>query len=491
MKSTVEPLEGNRVKLSVNVDEAEFDKDIDAAFRKISREVRLPGFRAGKAPRRVLEARIGVAPAREQALRDSIPQYLAKAVREHDVDLIASPEVQITSGEEDGPVGFDATCEVRPEITVPGYDGLRVELPSPQSTEAEVDDAVASQLRRLGQLVDVERPAARGDHVTLDLEATRDGEDVAGLNTEDWSYEVGQGWIADDFDEHLIGASAGDELLFTATPKGTDEPADFVVSVSAVQEMVVPELTDELVADNFGELDSVEAWRASIAERLGEAKLSQARQLLVGRVTEALTALAEIEAPASLVQSDLRRRVDATVHQFEAQGINMEQWLSVTGQQPEEFVESLRGASEQAVKVDLALRAVAAAEQLDADDGDLAGEYQRLAVQHGQKVNEVRKLYERNDLVPELSAQIRKAKALDWLLHHVELVDPDGNPIDRDLVLGHTHDEHGQHVDDHLEDLERPPDDTQEPDMITDTGRGERRSEGSAASTEASGASPR
>ena len=129
VKSTLEALEGNKVKLSVNVDEAEFDKDIDAAFRKIAREVRLPGFRAGKAPRRVLEARIGVAPAREQALRDSIPQYLAKAVREHDVDLIASPEVEITAGEEEGPIGFDATCEVRPEITVPGYDGLRVELP--------------------------------------------------------------------------------------------------------------------------------------------------------------------------------------------------------------------------------------------------------------------------------------------------------------------------------------------------------------------------
>ena len=238
MKSTLEPLEGNKVKLSVNVDEAEFDKDIDAAFRKIAREVRLPGFRAGKAPRRVLEARIGVAPAREQALRDSIPQYLAKAVREHDVDLIASPEVEITTGEEEGPVGFDATCEVRPEITVPGYDGLRVELPAPAATDEEIEEAVQAQLRRHGQLTDVERPAARGDSVTLDLVATRDGEEVAGLNTEDWTYEVGQGWIADDFDEQVIGASAGDELTFTATPKGTEEPADFTVTVGAVQELV-------------------------------------------------------------------------------------------------------------------------------------------------------------------------------------------------------------------------------------------------------------
>ena len=459
MKSTLETLEGNKVKLSVAVDETEFDKDIDAAFRKIAREVRLPGFRAGKAPRRVLEARIGIAPAREQALRDSIPQYLAKAVREHDVDLIASPDVEITSGEEEGPVGFDATCEVRPEVTVPGYDGLRVELPAPEASEAEVAEAVQAQLRRHGQLADVDRPAARGDHVTLDLNATRDGEDVAGLNTEDWSYEIGQGWVADDFDDQLIGASAGDELTFTTTPKGTEEEADFVVAVTAVQELVLPELTDDFVAENFGEYETVEGWRASIAERLSESKLNQARQELVGRVTEALTGLTEIEPPEPLVQSDLQRRVEGTVRQLQSQGIDVEQWLSVTGQDANGFVESMKGASEQAVKVDLALRAVAVAEGLDADEGDLAVEYERMAMQFEQKPNQVRKAYEQNDLVPELAAQIRKAKALDWLIHHVEMVDPDGNPLDRDVILGHTHDEHGGHDHDHDHDHDDEDDD--------------------------------
>jgi trigger factor len=467
VKSTVEPLEGNRVKVSVNVDEAEFDKDIDAAFRKIAREVRLPGFRAGKAPRRVLEARIGLAPAREQALRDSIPQYLAKAVREHDVDLIAAPEVEITAGEEEGPVGFDATCEVRPEVTVPGYDGLRVELPSPVATDESIEEALQAQLRRHGQLTDVDRPAARGDYVTLDLSATRDGEDVAGLNTEDWSYEVGQGWVADDFDEQLIGASAGDELTFTTTPKGTEEPADFVVSVGAVQELVLPELTDEFVAENIADADTVEEWRSQLAERLGESKLNEARRELVGRVTEALTGLTEIEPPKPLVDGDLQRRVEATVRQLQAQGISVDQWLSVTGQEPNEFVESMREASEQAVRVDLALRAVAVAEALDADEGDLAAEYERVAMQVGEKPNKVRKAYEQNDLVPELVANIRKSKALDWLLHHVELVDPDGTPLDRDLILGHTHDEDGGHTHDHDHDDEHDPADEAVADVGT------------------------
>jgi trigger factor len=465
VKSSVEPLEGNKVKVSVNVDEAEFDRDIDQAFRKIAREVRLPGFRAGKAPRRVLEARIGLAPAREQALRDSIPTYLARAVREHDVDLIATPEVEITGGADDGPVDFDATCEVRPEITVPGYGGLRVELPNPEPTDDEVSAALQDQLRRHGELADVDRPAATGDLVVLDLSATRDGEDVAGLNTEDWSYEIGQGWVSDDFDEQLIGASAGDRLTFTATPKQTPEPADFTVDVQRVQELVVPEVTDEWVAEHIAEFDTEAEWRAATRQRLTELKLNQVQRELVGRVTAALTDLTEIEAPEALVQSDLQQRVQGTVGQLQSQGIDLEQWLSVTGQDAASFVEGMKGASEQAVKVDLALRAVAQAEALEVDEGDLAREYDLMAMRSGQKANQIRKAYERNDMVPELSARIRTSKALDWLLHHVELVDPDGNALDRDVVLGHTHDDDGGHAhDDHDHDHQDDDEDADTPE---------------------------
>ena len=452
MKSTLENLEdapGKRlVKLTLTVDEAEFDRDIDQAFRKIATEVRLPGFRAGKVPRKVLEARIGLAPAREQALRDAIPVYLASAVREHDIDLIATPQVEITSGEEDGPVVFDATCEVRPEITVPGYGGIRVELPSPVAGDDDVDQAVRAELRRHGSLVDVDRPVQSGDHVTLSLEGTRDGEPVIGLSTEDWLYEVGQGWVAPTFDAELLGATKGAELRFTATPNGTSEPADFVVTVSNVQEMVLPELTDQWVDENIGEFDTVEAYRASIADRIGASKLNQARNSFVERVTTALAELVDVEAPEAMVNGDLQARIQNTVQQFQAQGISIEQWLAATGQDAESFVAALRVQSEKAVKVDLALRAVAVAESLEAGDDDLDAEYERIAVQVRQKKQQVKRAYEANDAVTDLLAQIRKSKALDWLLHHVEIVDPDGAPIDRDLILGNSHDADGGH-DDH------------------------------------------
>lgn len=436
MKSSVEPLEGNKVKLYVEVDEAEFDREIDRAFKQIAREVRLPGFRAGKAPRKLLEARIGIGPAREQALRDSIPEFLAKAVNEHGVDLIATPEVEITAGQDDGPVEFDATCEVRPEITVPGYGGLRVELPSISVTDDEIDAAIDTERRQHAGLLTVERPVEQGDYVLLDMNVTRDGEELTGLNPEDWSYEVGQGWVTDDFDDQLVGASAGDRLEFTSTPKGVDEPADFVVVVKQVQELDLPEITDEWVADNLGEFESIEQWRSSVSERIAATKLNQARSMLGGKLTESLALLVDYEIPESMVESDLRSRVERMTQQFQAQGIDLGAWMSATGQDPESFTAGLREQSEEAVKVDLALRAVATAEGIEVDDVDLEAEYAKIAMQVGRKSREVRQAYEQNHAVSELRSQIRKTKALDWLVERAEIVDADGAPIDRELLIG-------------------------------------------------------
>jgi trigger factor len=400
-------------------------------------------------PRKVLEARIGLAAAREQALRDAVPQYLATAVRDHDIDLIATPSIEFTGGQESGPVSFDATCEVRPEITVPGYGGLRVELPSPNATEAEVDQAVEAELRRQGTLVDVDRVIQSGDHVTLSLAGSRDGDPVAGLNTEDWLYEVGNGWVAEGFDGELLGHSAGEELTFMATPNGTSEPADFVVSVTKVQEMELPELTDQWVGDNLGEFDTIEEWRAALSERIGAGKLNQTRNQFIDRATSALSELVDIEPPESMVQADLQGRVQTTVQQLQAQGVSIEQWLQVTGQDAPTFIEGLKVHSQRGVKVDLALRAISVAEGLEVSDDDLDAEYARIGLQVKQKASEVRKAYERNDAVTDLVAQMRKTKALDWLLEHVEIGDPEGNPIDRALVIGKTDDDHDhQHGDD-------------------------------------------
>lgn len=435
MRTAIAALDGNKVRLTVEIDEAEFDRSIDQAFGRLAKEINLPGFRRGKAPRKVIEAHIGTDLARTRAIQDSLPEYLAEAVREHNVDLIATPDIAVTSGEESGPVVFDATCEVRPDIDLDGHRSLKVEMPGLAVADAEVDEVVESERRRHGTLVDVDRPAATGDVLTIDLTGTRDGAPVPGLNTADWTYELGKGWVSPSFDGHLAGATVGARIEFSEAPNGTQDVADLVAVVKHVQHMVLEDLTDEWVDGHVAECSTVAEWRASVRARLEEYKLNQARSVLVDNVSAAVAALVTVDVPEAMVEGDFRSRVRSLVERFAAQGMSLEHWLSATGQPPEAFLEAVRTESRKAVRVDLALRAVARMEGIEAADDDVDAELARIAVRVNQKVDKIRRLYDRNDAIEDLRAQIRKSKALDWLIEHATLVGSDGSTIDSALLL--------------------------------------------------------
>jgi trigger factor len=449
VQTSIERIDDTTVKLSVRVDEAEFDRYLDGAFRKIASQVRIPGFRPGKAPRRVLEAQIGVDAARAQAREDAVPSTLAKAVRDHDLDIVATPKIEVTSGDSADHVAYDATCELRPVVTIEGWQSLRVELPALEVSDADVAEVLDYERKRHGTLRDAARPVAAGDQVTLKLRGERAGEALPGLDVDDWLYEVGRGWVAEGFDDRLIGSETGASMQFAAKPSGMDEPADFSVTVKRVQEMELPDLTDAWVDEHVAEFDTVEAWRASVRQRLADGRLAQARREVVERTTSALAALVTIEAPESMVGSDLRARVDNTVRQFQAQGIALEQWLSITGQTGEQFVEAMREQSRLAVKVDLALRAVVVADGIEVSDDDLEAQYARIASQVGRKASVVRRQYEESDAVTDLRAQIAKSRAIDALLHRATFVDPAGTELDNEHVLGHSHDDHDHDHGDH------------------------------------------
>lgn len=435
MRTAIAALEGNKVRLTVEVDEVEFDRSIDQAFKRLAKEINLPGFRQGKAPRKVIEAHIGTGIARSRAIQDSLPEYLAEAVREHNVDLIATPDIAVTSGEESGPVVFDATCEVRPEIDIAGHKGLRVEMPALSVDDAEIDEVIATERRRHGTLVDVDRPAATGDVLTIDLTGTRDGTPVPGLNTADWVYELGKGWVSPGFDGHLAGATAGSRIEYSEAPNGTEDVADLVAVVKKVQQMDLADLTDEWVDGHVADCATVAEWRGSVRARLEEYKLNQARSVLVDNVSASVAALVAIDLPEAMVEGDFRSRVRSLVERFAAQGMSLEHWLSATGQPPEGFLEAVRTESRKAVRVDLALRAVARQEGIEADDDDVEAEIARIAMRVNQKADKVRRLYDQNDAIEDLRAQIRKSKALDWLIEHAALAAPDGSPIDASLLL--------------------------------------------------------
>jgi trigger factor len=436
VKTSVEPLEGNKVKVSVEVDETEFEREIDAAFRRIAREVRIPGFRPGKAPRRILEARLGPDVGRDEALRHAIPDYYADAVREHDVDVIAQPEIDITAGEEGpGPVAFDAVVEVRPVVKVGGYDNLRVTIPSPEPTDADIDSQIDRLRSQFAELETVARPAADGDQVTIDIKGTQSGEPVPGLTADDYLYPVGSGSVVPELDDNLRGAKAGDILKFTAAhPDPEQESVSFQILVKEVKETVLPDADDAWAAE-ASEFDTVDELRADLRRRATMIRKVQAQMALREKASEALGELVTDELPVALIDSETQARLENMAMRLQAQGLDLETYLATSGQGPEELVAELREQATGAVRVDLALRAVVEAEGITVDDADVDREIDEMAARVDQKPDKVRKQLERNGQVSAIRSELRQRKALDWLLDHVEIVDEDGNPIDSDALV--------------------------------------------------------
>ena len=428
---------GPKVKLTVEVDEETFDEAIDQAFRKIAQEVRIPGFRKGKVPRPVLESHIGGEYARAQALEDAIPGYYADAVRAESIDVIAAPELSLTAGEQSGQICFEAVVETRPTVSLSGYGDLEVEIPSPVPSDEEVQEQIDAQRRQSAELVDVERPASSGDQVSIDIQGTVDGEPLPGLTADDYLYAVGSGGIVEEVDNELEGASAGDELSFTAGhPVQEDVSIDFAIKVHAVKEEVLPELTDEWVEENT-EHDSVENLRSETSQRMKMMRIFQANAAMRENTATALAELVEDSIPDSMVNGEMSEQLQQLAMRLQGQGMNLETWMQMTGQDPETFTEELRDAAERSAKVDLALRYVATNEAIEVDEDDLDEELERMAEQFQTSPNELRQQIEdQGDGLGPVKAEIGKRKALEWLASEVQLVDENGDPIDRkDLEL--------------------------------------------------------
>lgn len=455
VRSTVEPLEGNKVRLSVEVDEGELDGPLEAAFRRMARSVKVPGFRPGKVPRRLLEARLGAGVARQEALRDAIPEFYQRALDENAVEPIAPPDIDITAGHDAGPLSFDAVVEVMPEVSVAGYDGLRVVLPSFEVTEEEVDRQVNRLREQFAELRPVQRPAATGDHVSMDRRVYRHDENL--LVAEDELYEVGGGAVGPggaaggplpQLDEQLIGARAGDILKFNVDLPQTGE-VTFQVLVKEVREKLLPDLTDDWASD-ASEFDTVEELRANIREQIEAVKRLEAALTVRDKVIEALVELVDEEMPESLVGGELERRLQMLLHRLQHQGLELNQYLQARGMTQEQLVVHLRAEADNAVKADLALRAVAERENLDASDAAIEEEIAQLADREGRTVPELRRELENEGRLPAVRSGIRKSKALEWLISHTELVDEEGRVIDRAQLTppelqapGHTADPGG------------------------------------------------
>jgi len=434
MRATAEPVEGNRVRLSVVVDESEVAQALDATVRRLATQVRVPGFRPGKVPRQVLEARIGGASAlRQQALSDALPDLYARAVVDTELDPIAAPEIDIKSGEDGGPVTFDAVVEIRPTVSIAGYGGLQVTLPGVEATDEEVEAQIDRLREQSGELRAVSRAARDGDHVSIDLHGTRPrGED---LHVEDYLYEIGSGEPVAGLDQQLRGAKPGDILQFAAPVPGEDgeQEAQIRVLVKDVKEKVLPEPSDAWAAE-ASEFDTLEALRDDVRGRLGQIKVVQAQLAMRERTVDALIGLVADDPPEALVEEEVRERLHDLGHRLEARRLTVEQFLQASGREEAQLIGEIRADATRAVRLDLALRALAEAEDIEVTDEELDEAVGEMAQQAGTTAADLRRRLDRAGRLPAVRSDRRKAKALTWLFDHVDLVDEDGKPMSRDVL---------------------------------------------------------
>jgi len=425
VRSTLEPVAPTKVKISVVVEPDELGPAIERTARRLSREVKVPGFRKGKVPRPVLEARIGREALIAEAIEhEAVPEFYAKAVEELGVEPLSRGKVEPPDYKDGQPLEFSATVEVKPRIDLPPYRGVEVERPEIEVTDKHLDTQLDQLRERFAQLEVIGRPIAKGDFAQIDLRATRHSEEIAELTRTDFLYEVGSGTVVPELDEQLEGTHKGDILRFNGTlPEEAGELAGqevtFTVLVKEAKSKVLPALDDDF-AQEASEFDTLDELRAHLRERLEEAATGQVRSELETRVFDTFLGQVDVPLPETLVNDELQFRASRFVQQLNLMGISLEQYQQGAETTREQLEADLRAQAERAVKAQLVLEAVAAAEGIEASDEEVEAEIGRQAQRLGREPEDVRKaLGAGRDGV--IRGDILRTKALELLVENADV----------------------------------------------------------------------
>ena len=432
MKSAVENLSPTRAKLTVEVPFEELKPSLDAAYQKIAQQINVPGFRRGKVPPAVIDRQVGRGPVLDEAINKVVPEQYIAAIQEHDLEPIAQPEIEVTKFEDREVLEFTAEVDVKPDFELPDDDGIEAEVEDVEVTDGDVDEQVQALRERFGTLATVERPAAEGDFVTIDLVASRDGETVEGGEVSGMSYRVGRGGMIDGLDEALVGLSAGEDKTFDSELAGGDlvgEPVQVTVTVTAVQEQELPAYDDEF-AQMASEFDTAEELTADVRERLGRGKRLEQAAAARDAVLEALLEKVEIPLPETMVTDELNARRQNVEQQLAYAGLTMEKYLEDEGQTQEEFEAELERRVRDAVAAQFILDKVARKEEFGIDQADLSEHLVRRAQQAGQDPQEfANHMFEHNH-IPDLVQEILRGKALATIVESATVKDASGNVVE-------------------------------------------------------------
>ncbi len=432
MKSTAEKLSPTRVRLSIEVPFEELKPSLDAAYKKIGAQLRVPGFRPGKVPQRIIDQRVGRGAVLEEAVNEVVPRKYVEAAREHDVRALGQPDIELTKLEDNDTITFTAEVDVRPEITLPELDSIAISVDDAEVSDADVDEQLAALRDRFGTLKGVERPVEAGDYVSLDLVASVDGTEVEAGSAKGMSYQVGAANLLEGLDEALLGAAAGDAVTLTTTLQQGEhagEQADVAATVNSVKEKELPELDDDF-AQLASEFDTIDELRSDVRERLAQVRWLQQGGQARDRLVERLVDTVEFPVPDSAVKAELEYREHQVIHSFEHDDALFDQFLQTQGKTREDFTTEMREGAERSVRAQFILDAVADATDVQVGDQELTDYLVRQAERYDMAPQDFANQVMQAGNLPALVADVRRNKALATLLETAQIADASGNRLD-------------------------------------------------------------
>ncbi len=415
MKSDVETLSPTRVKLTVEVPFEELQPSMDAAYARIAQSVTVPGFRKGKVPARIIEQRFGREAVLEEAINDALPKAYDEALRENKIVPLGQPQVDVDEIEDGKGLSFRAEVDVRPEFDVPAYDSLTVTVANVEATDEEVDEQLDQLRGRFASLKDVDRAAADGDVLLVDISgATAEGDDVEDLSGQALSYELGTDGMLPGFDDAVRGASAGDTRTLEFTPQNGDwagVPLVATAVVTGVRERELPDLDDDF-AQMASEFDTAEELREDMRERLKRMKRLEQGAEARNNVLDVLMESVDIPLPENLIEAE----VEAHFEDGHDSG--------------EDHRKEVEENTRQALKSQFVLDKIAEAEEISVGESELSAWLIQQAPRYGMSPDEFAKALVEANQVPMAMQDIRRAKALALVLEAASVVDADGNAVD-------------------------------------------------------------
>ncbi|MEV0368037.1 trigger factor [Nocardia fusca] len=439
MKSTVEQLSPTRVRINVEVPFEELKPDFDRAYKALAKQVRIPGFRPGKAPAKLLEARLGRGAVLEQVVNDALPGRYSEAVTTSEVKVIGQPEIEITKIEDGQELAFTAEVDVRPEITLPeDYSTIAVTVDAIEITDADIDEQLQSLRQRFGTLTGVERPVQEGDFVSIDLSATVDGEEVPEAATTGLSHEVGSGQLIEGLDETLIGMSAEESKEFTSTlvaGEHAGREATITVTLGSVKERELPEADDEF-AQLASEFDTIDELKDDLRSRVERVKKVQQAGDIRDKVLEQLLESIEVPLPEAVVKAEIDAVQHDAIHGFDHDEAKFAEALEAQGSSREEFDADTLAAAEKSVKTQLLLDAVAEAEGTQVGQDELTERILFQAQRYGMAPEQFIQQVQQAGQLGAVFADVRRGKALAEVVGKVTVTDSEGNKVDTDEMFG-------------------------------------------------------